>query len=371
MVIYRVILFLFVVSTLSASDTLWGVNNYIEFHKGTLPIILVGPHTGSLKPSDLPDVSDHDIDNGTMETLRGVEQHIATLTGGCRPYSIINHIHPTKMLASYDIDSAAGDHPIARQAWNEFHQFIDTAKALIVNDWGSGHYFELHGNGHPEKWNEIGQGVSKEHLALEEDQLYARRDLSTIRSIAQTEDFIQLLRGPKSLGGLLDSMGWKSTPSPAHPSPAPGNFFFAGWNTWLHGSRYEGTIDATHVESYWEFMVLEQNREAYQKDLAQAIVTFMETHYGFDLTCTTAIIDFPPINYLESKLPFHLQGNQLSIDREHLYDFSLYNLQGREFHIIRESDGSFSIPVSVGVYLLQWRDNSVESGFRTEKILVQ
>lgn len=367
---FLVLVLLFVVTFVSASDTLWGVNNYIEFHKGTLPIILVGPHTGSLKPSDLPDISDHDIDNGTMETLLGVEEHIATLTGGCRPYSIINHIHPSKMLASYDIDSAAGEHPIARQAWSEFHEFIDTAKARIVKDWGSGHYFELHGNGHPEKWNEIGHGVSKEHLALEEDQLYARRDLSTIRNIAQTADFIQLLRGPQSLGGLLDSMGWKSTPSPTYPSPDPGNFFFAGWNTWLHGSRYEGTIDATHVESYWEFMVLEQNKESYQRDLAQAIVTFMETHYGFDLSCTTAIINTTPTNYLESEPPFTLQRGLITFDNEYYDNVTLYDIHGRKLNMQSIADGRFSVSVADGVYFLQWRNNHEETAYRIRKLFV-
>lgn len=123
---------LLVVSIAVASDTLWGVNKYIEYHKGTLPIILVGPHAGSLKPAELPDISDHAIDNGTMETLLGVENQLALLTGGCRPYSVINHLHPTKMLASHTIDSAAGENSVARQAWGEFHHFIDSAKAQGV-----------------------------------------------------------------------------------------------------------------------------------------------------------------------------------------------------------------------------------------------
>ena len=264
----------------------FGANNYIEYIAGDLPIIIVAPHGGTLEPETLPTISEAGRDLGTFETTHLLKDSITTQTGGYHPHVIINLLKPGKMNPVSDIDSAAGEHPDARQAWNDFHDFIEDAKSEVTNTWLKGHYFEMHGNGHSEMWNEIGLGVSKTYLNDSDSVIRSRTNYSTIRNLCTIggADFLEVIRGSTSLGGLLDARGWKSVTSPSYPAPGDGGFFYAGWNTWLHGSRYSGTIDATHLETYYVFMQ-SANRVQYANDLAESILIFMETHYGFDLSC--------------------------------------------------------------------------------------
>jgi hypothetical protein len=134
----------------------------------------------------------------------------------------------------------------------------------------------------------IGLGVSKTYLNMSDSVIMTRVNNSTIKHLCTVggADFLEVLKGPTSLGGMLDSLGWKSTTSPAYPAPPDTvTFFYAGQNTWRYGSKNTGTIDATHLESYWEFMVLSANRSKYSNDLADVILHFMNLHYGFSFNC--------------------------------------------------------------------------------------
>jgi len=267
----------------------FGQNNYIEYIAGNLPIIIVVPHGGSLIPANLPIIGIHGVDNGTFETSHLVYDSIIYYTNGCFPHMIISHLHPTVMNPAREIDSAAGTNIDARNAWYDFHDFIDTAKYDITNTWGAGQYFETHGNGHSDMWTEIGLGVSKTYLNGSDSLILSRVGYSTVKNLCTNggANFLDVIKGPYSLGGLLDNKGWNSVPSPSNPSPNTGGFFYAGWNTWKHGSRYSGVIDAPHVENYFVFMQT-SNREQYANDLSKSIIEFMNIHYGFVMNCMTS-----------------------------------------------------------------------------------
>ena len=269
----------------------YGVNNYIEYIPGDIPIIFVAPHAGELEPANLPDINTRGPDNGTMELAVFMADSLHFKTGGCRPHIIINHLKACKLnpvFSESDSIIAAGTHPEALQALNEFHNFIQIAHDQVSVNWGKGHYFELHGNGTNEEWNMIGLGLSKTYLNMADSIIMTRVNHSTIKNLCTIggADFLEVLKGPTSLGGMLDSLGWKSTTSPTYPSPPDSvTFFYAGQNTWRYGSKSSGTIDATHLESYWKFMALTANRSKYSNDLADAILNFMNIHYGFNFNC--------------------------------------------------------------------------------------
>ena len=275
--------------TFIPGQSYFGQNNYIEYIAGNLPIIIVVPHGGSLIPTNLPIIGIHGVDNGTFETSHLVYDSIIYHTNGCFPHMIISHLHPTVMNPAREIDSAAGTNIDARNAWYDFHDFIDTAKYDITNNWGAGHYFEMHGNGHSDMWTEIGLGVSKTYLNGSDSLILSRVGYSTIKNLCTNGgvNFLDVIKGASSLGGLLDSKGWNSVPSPSNPSPGTGGFFYAGWNTWEHGSRYSGVIDASHVENYYVFMQT-SNRNQYANDLSTSIIEFMNIHYGFVMDCITS-----------------------------------------------------------------------------------
>ena len=275
--------------TFIPGQSYFGQNNYIEYIAGNLPIIIVVPHGGSLIPANLPIIGIHGVDNGTFETSHLVYDSIIYHTNGCFPHMIISHLHPTVMNPVREIDSAAGTNIDARNAWYDFHDFIDTAKYDITNTWGAGHYFEMHGNGHSDMWTEIGLGVSKTYLNGSDSLILSRVGYSTVKNLCVNGgvNFLDVIKGPYSLGGLLDNKGWNSVPSPSNPSPGSGGFFYAGWNTWKHGSRYSGVIDASHVENYFVFMQT-SNREQYATDLSKSIIEFMNIHYGFVMDCLSS-----------------------------------------------------------------------------------
>lgn len=269
----------------------FGVNSYIEYIAGDMPIIIVAPHAGLLTPAFLPDINTRGADNGTMELVRFFADSLHFKTGGCRPHIIINYLKPSKLnpvYASSDSLLAAGTNAITLQALNDFHNFIQIAHAKVTADWGKGHYFELHGNGTNEEWNMIGLGVSKTYLNLSDSVIMTRVNNSTIKNLCTVggANFLEVLKGSTSLGGMLDSLGWKSTTSPHFPAPPDTvTFYYAGQNTWRYGSKNSGTIDATHLESFWEFMVLATNQSKYFNDLANSMLSFMNIHYGFSFNC--------------------------------------------------------------------------------------
>ena len=266
----------------------FSANNYIEYIAGDLPIIIVVPHGGHLTPTNLPIIGTHGRDNGTQQTSLQLYDSIVSHTDGCIPHVIINHLHPSILNAAREIDTAAGTNLDTRQAWYAFHYFIDTAKYTVTNSWGAGHYFEMHGNGHADMWTEVGLGVSKTYLNGSDSLIMTRVGYSTVKNLCTNggANFLDVVKGPMSLGSLLDGKGWKSVPSLTYPSPDTGGFFYAGWNTWKHGSRYSGVIDASHIENYYAFMQT-INRAQYANDLSESILQFMQVFYGFNFDCTT------------------------------------------------------------------------------------
>jgi hypothetical protein len=228
-----------------------------------------------------------------MKLSRYMADSLYFKSGGCRPHIIINHLRPSKLnpvYAAADSLSAAGTNPVALQALRDFYRFIEIAHNKVATEWGKGHYFELHGNGTAQEWNMVGLGVSKEYLKLSNADLMTRVNHSTVKHLCTVggANFLEILKGSTSLGGMLEARGWKSTTSPSNPVPPDSvTFFFAGQNTWRYGSNNTGTIDATHLESYWKFMALSANQSKYFNDLADAILSFMNLHYGFSFNCKT------------------------------------------------------------------------------------
>ncbi|MBL4861914.1 MAG: T9SS type A sorting domain-containing protein [Crocinitomicaceae bacterium] len=339
----------------TSGESYFGANNYVEYIVGDMPIIIVAPHGGYIEPETLPIIGPHQRDNGTLVTSQALVDSIVAQTGGCRPHLIINHLHPTKMNPTHDIDSAAGTNLDARQAWNDFHNFIEDAKTEVTDESGKGHYFEIHGNGHAEMWTEIGLGVSKDYLNDSDSVILSRVGLSTVKNLCTVEgaDFLEIIQGPTSLGGLLDARGWNSVPSPSNPAPGNGGFFYAGWNTWLHGSRYSGTIDATHIENYYAFMQT-ASRAQYAGDLAESILIFMEVHYGFLLNCNTETLeentnDLTPIIYPNPT--WGVSGFQL-LNGDNVRQVRISNAIGMEIERTLDPSLIFLKDADAGVYIV-------------------
>ncbi|MDF1558759.1 MAG: hypothetical protein P1P83_00995 [Bacteroidales bacterium] len=127
----------------------FGRADYIEYVAGNLPLILSVPHGGNLEPAEIPDrtCGETVTDSYTKELAASVQEKIMELTG-CTPHIIICHLKRTKLDMNREVDIATCGNEFADTAWNEYHTFIDSAKAAVVRSSGKGLLIDLHGHGH-------------------------------------------------------------------------------------------------------------------------------------------------------------------------------------------------------------------------------
>lgn len=262
----------------------FGRNNYIEYIPGDMPLIITAPHGGYLEPSEIPPMANTlERDGGSQEYARLVVDKIFNLTGK-RPHIIINHLTRHRLNANSTKDIATGGNYYSGIAWDEFHAYIEDAKKYIQSRCLRGLLLDFHTNGHSEGWVELGYGLSGSTLDLSSSSLNKSTyiDRSTVRSLSlqPNQNFIEVLRGSSSLGGVLSTKGVKVVPSPEFPGPDGGGYFDGGYNVRTHGSIKGGAIDAIQIESHYNYVNSgSTKRNIYSQQLAESILTYLEIQY--------------------------------------------------------------------------------------------
>jgi hypothetical protein len=236
----------------------FGVQGYVEYLAGNLPIIITAPHGGLLSPSSIPDRNCAGCstvnDFNTQELARAFAGAIHTRTG-CWPHVIFNKLHRRKLDANRDLPEAADGNPDAEIAWGEFHAYVEASKNQLLPKFGKGLYIDLHGHGHSIQRLEIGYLLSQTELQLADPVLdgpfyvnqSSLRRLATQNAPGLTHS--ELLRGPLSLGSLIADRGYPATPSQSDPFPDTGEEYFnGGYNTARHSSYTGGALDGLQIE---------------------------------------------------------------------------------------------------------------------------
>jgi hypothetical protein len=294
-----------------------GATGYAEYFPGTLPLVFASPHDGHLTPSSLPDrtrvtgASDSfaghchpseafvtSRDRNATVLMFETSDEIETLTGR-RPHVVNARLHRKKLDPNRPIDLGAGANATARAAWREYHGFLDQAKNTILSAYGRGHYVDFHGSSYAFE-PELSYAVTKTDLHLSDAELEALaiKPYSSVQALASRpgKSLAQVIRGPQSLGGLLETRGWRCSLGPRNPNVAGhNNYYCAGYSTMRHGSsvgnafiEQPNRIDATHLEvqKLVSGALLDNatRRRAFAKALASALIQFMEQQYGFALT---------------------------------------------------------------------------------------
>ncbi|KAF9337148.1 hypothetical protein BG006_006025 [Podila minutissima] len=232
-------------------------------------------------------------------------------------------------------ENAIADHPVAEAAWNEYHVLIEHVQRLAAQRHpynelrgpsknSLGLLLDIHGHGHATNLIEVGYLLNGTTLALDDKHLDTHANvltnLTSIRSLenlirqnpnpANREDhenddhghndsdndsdndmitFSDLLRGQKnSLGGLLQSQGLDSLPSPRYQAPSCGVvYFYGGYTTQRHGSRDkpEDAMDAIQLEMprTLRFVDKDEGREIGMR-MGRAVVEFMTRYYQLPLS---------------------------------------------------------------------------------------
>jgi hypothetical protein len=268
----------------------FGHSNYVEYIAGDMPLIFSAPHGGTLRLSEIPNrkAGEFTSDAYTEELARAVQRAFHRRFGHY-PHIIICRLDRRKVDCNRDIGEGAGENPGARQAWNDYQQFIETARGDVLAHYGKGLYIDLHGQSHAIKRVELGYCLNDNQLTNADRVLneLAFAERSTIRSLARRTGvpFSELLRGTNSFGGLLAAKGYAAIPSPGMPSPGADDAYFdGGYNVRRHSSINGGTIDGVQMEvNYAGVRDTDSNRAAFARVLAQVFDAYFTRHYGLDL----------------------------------------------------------------------------------------
>ena len=268
----------------------FGREEYVEYHSGSLPIILSAAHGGWKEPTEIPDRTQGttQIDTNTYHLTKVIMDTLTARFGG-KPHVILCLLERLKLDANRDSGEAAEGNTYAERAWTEYHHYLDIAKELVTVDHGSGIVFDIHGhgenpNGYYDLRTWLGYLIKGDELDLPDEELNteAFKDKSSIRAWANSSAFafVNIVRGETSLGTILDSLGYECVPSVNDPGPAGSRYFSGGYITARHGSRDGGIISAIQVELPQPgIRDTEENWSRY----ASAFATAVNTYYGHHL----------------------------------------------------------------------------------------
>ncbi len=237
----------------------FGREDYIEYHAGNLPIILSAPHGGQITPDEIPDRTYGTMvtDDNTYELTKVIMDTMKVRYGGT-PHVILCKLKRRKIDANRDSVEAAQGNRYAIRAWQEYHHYINVAKNIITQQFGSGLFFDIHGHGaNPDGFYDLrtwlGYLVPGDVLDQDDTSLNTvdNSNKTSIRALVDSSlfNFIEVLRGTNSFGALMDSLNYKSVPSVNDPGPMGSRYFSGGYNTARHGSRGGGSISAIQIEA--------------------------------------------------------------------------------------------------------------------------
>ena len=265
----------------------WGARQFTEFQPGELPLVIAAPHGGQEKPADLPDrtLGVRDQDAHTQELARLIAEQVTAATGR-RPHLVICRLHRAKLDANRDLAEAAEGNVVAGRAWREYHGFIEQACAAAVKQFGVAFLIDLHGHGHPDPRVELGYL----HDAIElgdcdealDEATYVRR--SSLRWMVEQRGLrhSELLRGPLSLGALLEAQGFPATPSPGRPVPyLP--FFRGGYTIARHCNPVKQVTGVQIEANRPRLRDTPENRQRFAAALTHALAAYFPPHLGLRL----------------------------------------------------------------------------------------
>lgn len=271
-------------------SVLFGQRQFIEYQAGDLPLVLAAPHGGREVPSDVPDRTQGvvSMDANTQELARAIADEVRSRTGHPM-HLILCRLHRSKLDPNRDLQEAAQGNEVAANAWREHHSFIEKACDAAVRRFGVAFLIDLHGHGHPDPRIELGYLLSAQDLAADDATLNAPATIqsSSLQWITKRSSLSHaaLLRGPESLGALLENEGFPATPSPL--KPVPGEPFFRGGYTIQRHCDARRNITGLQIEtSRPRLRDTPANRQRFATALVDALAHYLPAHLGWNLDGT-------------------------------------------------------------------------------------
>ena len=268
------------------SEILW--DDYTIFKTGNIPLLIIAPHGGDLKPQWLDDRNCENSkivqDQYTLEIALQIEQELNTL--GFQPFLVLSKMHRIKIDLNRSLETALCKDKSAMPLWMVFHNQIDIFQNEISSSYGRGLIIDLHGQSHPEERIELGYLLNGSMLRDLEQNATDYSNQVSIKNLISNHpnqtSFQQLLVGENSLGTLLSEQDFAAVPSQSDQAPLESQFFFSGGhNTINYGSRYSGTIDAIQVELNRAGLRAESDdRQRFANVFSNIIIDYLTVHYS-------------------------------------------------------------------------------------------
>lgn len=234
-----------------AGDTIYGYKNYIKLVVGDakVPLFLGIPHDGEMKGT--PEITLRPGRIGRDIYSKPHALLIAELfkkDTGLQPWIIINEIHRRRVEPNTypsGVEKRYGADTEGRKTYDSYHELMLLARSTMATNLANtkgGFFIDMHGHGHTyankheEEYtspvngkkalstyiqqSEIGYALSNETLEQPDNELDKMATYSSIYAIAKAhpeQPFSQLIRGPYSLGALLDDEGSVAVPGKLIP----------------------------------------------------------------------------------------------------------------------------------------------------------
>jgi hypothetical protein len=269
-------------------------------------VILTAPHGGAMTPTSIPDrvasacggAATTVTDANTSDLVRAMQQKFFTRFG-VYPHVVISNLSRRKLDPNRTTLEAACGNAEALVAFNEWHAFIDSAKATVLRTTGKGWYMDMHGHGHAVQRLELGYLLTDIDLDRSDavlDASLAFENASSVRTLSVVSPlaFSALLRGPTSLGSLYAANGFPAVPSASDPRVNGADYFNGGDNTVRHscgsgasamGGVSFGNICGVQVET--NFTGVRDNaasRDRFANATATVLEEFLRTHWAIRLS---------------------------------------------------------------------------------------
>ena len=236
--------------TYYAGDTIYGYKNYVKLVVGDqgVPLLLGIPHDGALKGKpEIPRTSKSGRDIRTKPFVFRLAKLFKKDTG-LQPWIIINEINRQRVDPNtYPnlADKRYGKKSQGRKTYDSYHALMRLARNAMLEQLGDktgGLFIDIHGHGHRYadgheeyftsvidgsqiasdriRQSEIGYGLSNAALEKSDaaiDKYAAYAGIYALAKAHPNVPFSALIRGPYSLGALLDAEGTPAVPGSAIP----------------------------------------------------------------------------------------------------------------------------------------------------------
>lgn len=289
-------------ATPSEQTVVFGTNKYIEYQKGNLPLVISVSHGGDLEPASIPDRSCNNpvyvTDAYTIETALEIKNRLFALTG-CYPHLVISHLKRNKLDPNRNKADGACGNQEAMTAWQEFHDFIVTARTAANEQHNYNTFFvDLHGHGNSIQRIELGYLLYDDELEFTDSTLNTDEyiNYSSIKSLATGNEnnysHAQLLRGSYALGTLLANKNYPAVPSQDIPFPGTDSNYFSGGYITANHTSYDPKAPINGLQMELNFSNLRDtstNRTEFANAFAEVLTEYMDTHFNLSLNTCSAL----------------------------------------------------------------------------------